>query len=469
MFVGRDNELSALQILYDRNAFQFAVIYGRRRVGKTTLVSEFIKDKPAIYFSAQEASEHMNLQVFSDKVYAFFSLPKFTGAFANWNAAFSFIADQAERQRFVLAIDEFPYIAESNKGLASILQNIIDHRLRHTGLFLVLCGSHIGFMESEVLGYKSPLFGRRTTQLKIEGFDYAEAAKMLVHDAITREDIINYYACLGGTPHYLAQVELGKPFYENIRNLFFNPQGYLYTEPIMLLQQELREPAMYNSILTAIATGSSRLNEIATKAGEPTSKTIKYIKTLTDLTLLHRVHPFGDNPERSRKSLYAISDNCFRFWYRFVFMNRGAIDVGMGDYIIDNLVAPYLSSYIGKPVFEEVCKQYLIRTNKKGCLPFTALRFDPWWGQDTSARTQTDIDIVADNSHEKRVLLCECKWTSTPPGVKEVNNLLNKVHLFPGYSEYYFMFFSKQPFGHEALNIRKNNKNLTLLSLDDLF
>ena len=467
MFVSRTDELAVLQKLYDRDKFQMAVIYGRRRVGKTMLISEFIKDKPAIFFSAQEANEQMNLRIFSEKTYEFFNLPRDTSIFADWFDALSFVATKANNMKFVLAIDEYPYIAESSKGMSSILQNIIDHKLLSSNILLILCGSHIGFMENQVLGYRSPLFGRRTAQFKIEGFDYYDSAKML--GDVSHEDKVKYYACVGGTPHYLAQVDPGLSFEENIRDLFFHPQGYLYAEPTMLLQQELREPAMYNSILAAIATGSSRLNDISTKICEPTSKTIKYIKTLIALKILHKLYPFGDNPERSRKCLYAISDNCFRFWYKYVFMNNAAIETGIGEDIAQNIVYPSLPAFIGKPVFEEICKQYIIRQNKKRELPFTALSYGSWWGQSPDDKVQTDIDIVADNGQEKKVLICECKWTNHAPGAAEVDKLLSKAKLLPGYNEYHFMFFSKYPFEGSPLRTKAERSNLSFVALDDLY
>ena len=467
MFVGRDTELDALQKLYDNDKFQMVVMYGRRRVGKTTLINAFIKGKPAIFFAAQEANTRLNLQMFSEKVYAFFGLPTTTGIFANWHDAFMFVADRAKKQKFVLAIDEFPYIAESDKSVKSTLQNIIDHELLDTKLYLILCGSQISFMENEVLGYKSPLFGRRTAQFQIEGFDYRDSAKMLPF--ASNEDKIRYYACVGGTPHYLAQLDGALSFEDNIKNLFFQPHGYLFSEPTMLLQQELREPSMYNSIIAAIATGSSRLNDISTKIGEDTAKTIKYVNTLMDLKILHKEHPFGDNPERSRKGVYKISDNCFRFWYRYVFLNKTGIDTGIGAEIADSIVFPGLPAFIGKPAYEEICRQYLIHRNKARSLPFLATDFGIWWGTDPILRASADVDIIADNKAEKKILLCECKWKNEPTDAADVEKLMAKTHLIPGYNEYSFMFFSKAPYTAAARRLEQENSGLSLVTLDMMF
>jgi AAA+ ATPase superfamily predicted ATPase len=467
MFVSRENELHALQELYNENKFQMIVMYGRRRVGKTTLISEFIKNKPAIFFSAGEANNKMNLAMFSEEVYAFFDIPKVTGAFNNWHDAFMFIAEKAKTQKFILAIDEFPYIAEVNKEVKSILQNIIDHELLDTKLYLILCGSQISFMEREVLGYKSPLFGRRTAQFRVDSFDYYDAAKMLPF--ATSEDKIKYYACVGGTPHYLAQIDKESTFEENIKKLFFRPRGYLYSEPTMLLQQELREPAMYNSIISAIATGANRLNDIAVKVDEDTAKVMKYINTLVGLKIIQKDIPFGENPERSRKGIYKLSDNCFKFWYRYVFLNKTSIENGLGDEVAENYVFPELSSFSGRHAVEDICKQYIIRRSKERKLPFLALNFGTWWGNDPETKTNADIDIVADNKHEKKVILCECKWKNEKTDVNEIKKLMEKSRLLPGYNEYHYMFFSRAEYTENALLLAQENDNLQLVTMDMLF
>jgi len=467
MFVSRTNELAALNKLYAKNSYQMAVVYGRRRVGKTTLLKEFVKDKPAVFFAAPEANAHLNLLLFSEKVYGFFGLPKSTGAFRNWHDAFSFIAEKAKEQRFILVIDEFPYLVNSDKSIQSILQNMIDHELKETSLFLVLCGSQISFMEKQVLSAKSPLFGRRTSQFRIEGFDYFDAAKML--PGVSNEDTIKYYACIGGTPHYLNQVDPALSFEENLIDLYFEPQAYLYGEPTMLLQQELREPAMYNSVISAVAAGSSRMNDISTKIAEETAKSGKYVKTLLDLRILRKDVPFGENPKSSRKTVYQIADNCFRFWYKYVFMHNDGIETGAGRIIAESMVFPELSAFIGKPAFEDVCRQYIIRKNKENALPFLATNFGTWWGTDNQEKQAADIDIVADNKPQKKVLLCECKWRNESTDAGEIKKLLEKSRLLPGYNDYSFMFFSKSSYTEAALKLAQENPNLCLVGLDMLF
>ncbi|MDR1299987.1 MAG: ATP-binding protein [Oscillospiraceae bacterium] len=464
MFIGRERELAALEKLYSEKSFQMVVLYGRRRIGKTTLISKFIADKPAIFFTAQEVNDALNLNRFSKKIYGFFDVPESTGAFGSWNDAFEFLVEKARERQFVLAFDEFPYAAAANRSLRSVLQTAIDHGFKSTDLFLILCGSHIGFMVNEVLGYKSPLFGRRTAQIKLEGFDYYDAGKML--HSFSNEDKIKLYACVGGTPHYLAQIKAGESFEENIKRLFFDMSGYMYNEPMMLLQQELREPAMYNSIIAAIAGGASRLNEIATKIGEDSTKVSKYLQTLMELQIVSKIYPFGDNPGNSRRGIYRIADNCYEFWYSFVFLNRPEIESGSGDIVAaEEAFGEKLAAYVGKPPFETVCLQYLYRANRSGKLPFTATSFGAWWGTDPRKKAQADFDVIAANRAEKQVVLGECKWRSGVNAAAELQKLAAKDHLLSEYKDRHYYLFTKEPSGLSG----SKQENATLISTDALF
>ena len=465
MFVGRETELQTLESLYEKNSFQMVVMYGRRRIGKTTLIAKFTANKPAMVFSAQEANDRMNLRLFSKTAFEFFQVSSDFSPFDTWDAAFNFIAGKAKTERFVMAIDEFPYAAEGNKSLKSILQNVIDHRLKDTKIFIILCGSQISFMENEVLGYKSPLFGRRTAQMKIQGFNYLDASKML--EGFSMEDRIKLYTCIGGTPHYLSQVDTEKSFEDNLSDLYFNISGYLYDEPTMLLKQELREPAMYNAIISAIAGGASRLNDISTNIGEERSKTIKYLETLVNLKILHKEYPFGDDPAKSRKGIYKISDNCYRFWYRYVFHERAAIEQGAGKFVLDAAL-PNINGYIGKP-FEDVCFQYMVNKNNNGELPFVFTRSGRWWGNNPKTKSQEEIDLVFSSSDGKKYIFAECKWRNEVKDVPLLNELMEKTALFSGCEEKYYYIFSKADFSKQCRALADKAGNVTLVTLCDLF
>lgn len=468
MFIGREREMDILERLYQKDKFQMVVLYGRRRVGKTTLITRFIENKPAIFFTAQEAMDAVNLAEFSRKIYRFFGIPENAGAIRDWNSAFEFLAEKAREQRFILAFDEFPYAAAENRSLRSILQNSIDHQLKNTGIFLILCGSQVGFMETEVLGYKSPLFGRRTAQIELGGLDYYDAGKLL--EGFSKEEKLTLYGCIGGTPHYLAQIDAEETVEENLKRLYFDIAGYLYNEPLMLLQQELREPATYHSIVTAIANGATRLSEISTKLQTESNRVSRYMDTLLNLHIVKKEYPFGENPEKSRKTRYRLADNCYLFWYRFVFLLRPEIESGNGSVAADHAVfGSPLADYMGKPPFEEICLQFLRRKNKSGQLPFIGTSFGSWWGNDPVKKQQTDIDIIMADRFSKTLLLGECKWRNDLKDRKEIEKLLNKDCLLTEYTNRHYCFFSKAAYSEKAQALSKERPDLHLFTIEDLF
>ena len=243
MFVGREKELRDLQRLYEEDSFQMFVLYGRRRVGKTTLLNEFCKGKGTIFYSAEQSSRKSNLDKFSQQIFSYYGETNLQ-PFLDWEKAFSYIEEKQEGERLIVVLDEFPYLAQQDPSMISVLQHLIDHKLCFGRLFLILCGSYMGFMEKEVLGAESPLFGRRTAQLKLKTFDFFTAKEMM--KGFSLEDQMLLYGILGGTPMYLARLNPKRSLQENITDLFLMPTGYLYEEPMLLLRQEVQEPSVYH-------------------------------------------------------------------------------------------------------------------------------------------------------------------------------------------------------------------------------
>lgn len=467
MFVGRERELEAMERLYEREGFQMLVIYGRRRIGKTALIEEFCKGRRTLAFMAQTRSDYENLAEFSRLIWEFFGLPSTAGSFPGWIDAFSYIAEYVGDERIVLVIDEFPYAVEANPSLPSKLQIAIDHAFLGTNIFLILCGSNQGFMENEVLGYKSPLYGRRTGQLQLKAFDCFDTARML--DGIPMEEVVKYYACVGGTPYYLAQIDQDASFEENIANLYFDKTGFLYEEPVMLLRQELREPAMYSSLLSAIANGANKPTEIANRVGANRGTVGKYLNTLIGLHLIRRVVPFGENPETTRRAVYTLDDACYAFWYRFVMRYAADIEADNGRSLARRAAeSDGLTSYIARR-FETISLEWLRRQMDKDALPINAVTVGTWWGNDPVKREQTDIDVLAADTFEKLVLIGECKWRNELDETEAIERLVDKARLLKGYDVTNFYLFTK----HEAAAGTKDKygakDEVCLVSLVDMF
>ena len=280
-------------------------------MGKTALISEFIKDKKSIYFMGVESNEKQNLENFSKNIIEYGSGIVADTSFASFQSALEYVFKLGESERLVLAIDEYPYVARASESLASTLQMLIDKYKDDSKLMLILCGSSMSYMEDHVLAYKAPLYGRRTAQMKILPFDFEDTCNYL--KAFSDMDKALLYGMVGGTPQYLLQIRSDLSVEENIKNTFLNPTSSLFEEPENLLKQEVREPALYNAIITAIATGYSRLSEISTKVGENTGTCSTYLKNLISLGLVEKENPYGE--ANSKKSIYKIADNLFRFWY----------------------------------------------------------------------------------------------------------------------------------------------------------
>lgn len=460
MFIGRERELASLNQLYQSDKFEFAVVYGRRRVGKSALLNQFIQDKKSIYFMGVESNAAQNLENFSKSIMEFGTGIPAEMAFVSFQAALAYVFQLAEKERLILAIDEYPYVARSSKSLASTLQLLIDQYKDSSKLMLILCGSSMSYMEDHVLAYKAPLYGRRTAQMKILPFDFEDVCRY--YKNFSDEDKALAYGIVGGTPQYLLQMDDRRSIEENIKNTFLNPISFLFEEPENLLKQEVREPALYNAIITAIAAGASRMAEISTKVGEDTSVCVTYLKNLTALGLVRKETPYGE--KTSRKSIYFIDDNMFRFWYRFVPENTSTIVRGAVDTVYKR-IEPHLSDYMGK-VFEEICKQYLWKLLITGKSPVEFKELGRWWGTDSSTRSQVEIDIMGEENQDI-VLFAECKWTNEKVDVGVLEKLAEKSRLFY-YRNVHLYLFAKNGFTKGCEEKAVEMGNVEMVSYKDV-
>lgn len=461
-FIGREKELADLNELYMQDKFQLFVLYGRRRVGKTTLLNEFCKDKDTIFYSAEQSNDKLNLEKFSALVFSFYNVNNLE-PFSSWTNALSYIDERQQDKKLVLVIDEFPYLVKKNKALLSELQHLIDHKLTNGNIFMILCGSYMGFMEKEVLGSKSPLFGRRTGQLHMKPFDYRTSVKFL--GGFSDEDKLKLYGAFGGTPLYLQQVNSNESFQENIKRAYLKVTSYLYEEALLLLRQEVQEPGVYSAIIEAIASGHTKANEIATKTGEDSAKCLKYIKTLCELGILHKETPFGEK-ESSRKTIYGISDLMFRFWYRYVFANRTLIETGAQQAVWLKKIEPDYNSYMGL-VFEKVCSDYMSIKNAKGELPILFTSIGRWWGTDPVTHRQEEIDLVANDG--KDFIFAECKWRNEKLDLSVLHELKTKADIFcQSRNSTHYILFSKSGFTEAVINEAESDSSIILVDLKEL-
>ena len=462
MFYCREEELRTMNNRYKKGHFECVVIYGRRRVGKTALINEFCKGKPTVYFSALNASSQENLEALSKAIYTCQNPDSTsTPTYRSYEDALEAITEMAMEKRLVFVIDEYPYLAKAEKSISSRLQHIIDHSWQDSRIYLVLCGSSMSFMEYQVLGYESPLYGRRTAQFKIQALTYREITEF--HPELKAADQALLYGVTGGIPHYINKLDVESNLDEALLENLFSTSSYLFEEPENLLKQELREPAIYNSVISAIAAGASRSNEISTKVGVESGICAKYLKVLLDLGILKKETPITEKP--GKKTIYAIDDNFFRFWYRFVPRNMSVISAGRMRLIYEQAVKRFYPDYMGL-VFEKMCQEYLLRYAKD--LPILLSNVGQWWGTDYKTRREVQIDIVGAPVDGNEYLIGSCKYRNEKIGIEELELLRRYAAVFRQNGIFRYYIFSKGGFTQALLEAEMQGE-VTLLTLEDLY
>lgn len=456
-FVGREKELALLQSHYDKKGFFFDVLYGRRRVGKTRLIQEYIQDKDAIYYMAIESNAQANLEGLSRAFHRHLGQEGLS-AYVDFGALLEAIGQVSLNKRMVFVIDEYPYLAASAPEISSILQRFCDHVWPGGQLHLILCGSSMSFMEQQVLGAKSPLYGRRSAQLLLKPFTFFESRKMLSDFSL--EDVAVLHDVTGGIPEYQRYIDKASNVADNLTQLFMNPGGRMFEEPSNLLKQELREPRVYNSILDAIASGASRSSQIATKVGLESAALNRYLSSLEDLSILIREKPVGQSG--TRRTIYRICDGSYRFWYRFVQPNMSALMSGMGPQVYERLVTPNLSGYMGQ-AFESIFFDYFDRWHAEGALGDLVGLRGRWWGNDPRLRQEEEIDLVGFGTHT--TFFGEAKWRNEPMKASVIKDLERKSLLIPAQRRQYLLF-SRSGYAKGAQQEAASKKEVRLMRFE---
>lgn len=462
MFIGRETELRKLNKMYASNRLEVAIIYGRRRVGKTTLINEFCKDKRTVFFSAIENSAEQNLEALSNAVMRESRNTNTNAVYKSFVDAFLQIKEMAKDERLIFVIDEYPYLAQAESSISSLIQNFLDHEFKDSKLFLILCGSSMSFMENQVLGYQSPLYGRRTAQFKIMPFDYNDTAKWFPEYSL--EDKALMYGITGGVPLYIEQFDPQLSIRENLIENLFDRNAFLFEETSNLLKQELREPAMYNAVITAIAAGKSKMSEIASTVGMETGLCTKYIQNLISLGILKREVPVTE--QNSKRPIYLIDDLFFRFWYTFVLPNITLITSDRFEDAYPQLVEKYLSNYMGN-VFERMCREYILRYDND--IPFILSDIGQWWGGNPATKKQAQIDIVTLSADKESCIVGSCKYRNELVGMDAYTILQSYAEAMGRFKKYYYYIFSKSGFSEKLLNLAGDDETLRLITLEDIY
>ena len=454
-FIDRQNDRQTLQNEYDRQGSSFVVVYGRRRVGKTSLLSEFAKDKKHIYFLATEESDQQNLDAFRRLTAQELDNPLLAAAsLEQWEPVFSVITEAAATEKLLLILDEFQYLGKANTAFPSILMRIWDNTLKDTNIMLILCGSLINMMTAQVLSYDSPLYGRRTAQIRMTQIPFSYYYEFM--PSKTEDELILNYAVTGGVPKYIELFTDTEDIYSAISRHILNQNSFLYAEPEFLLGKEVSEIGSYFSILKTIAAGSRKLSEIASRIEVRQTSLTRYLKTLADLDLVEREVPVTEeNAAKSKSGQYRIKDNFIRFWFLFVYPYRNLLETGQEAFVDQRIRQHLIDSHVSY-VYEAICREKLWERNGE----FAEFdRVGRWWNKDT------EIDIVAYHSAGKDMLFGECKYSVQPKGIDVLVSLRKKAILVPWNKDRrteWYVLFSRSGFTDELQQLAATDGHIRL-------
>lgn len=458
MFLNRTRELTLLQRWWDGQQPELITMFGRRQVGKTELLVQFIADKPAIYFYADRQLVGDHLRAFTEQVLTLEDDPVLrVQPFNSWEAALTYVLRLAERRRIAIILDEFSYAVDADPALPSVLQRLWDGTRRaQTQAFVILCTSFTETVERHFRA-DGALYRRRTRELRLEPFAYDDA--VLFFPRWSRLDQVQAWGIVGGVPSYLDALR-GPTLHEAVIEHLLEKSAVLYREAETLLAQEVRGvgPALLHGMLQAIAYGANEPNQIAQRVNRPVTALSGALGFLVDYGLLERRSPFTvANPERTRRTRYYLADNYLSFWFRFVLPNRSALEQGQARYVWDAKIAPQLSTYMG-PRFEELCRQFIRLHPERWTRRVSELSV--WW------RASDELDIVGHDGGTV-VLAAEAKWRNDPVDVDVLQTLQRRVALLPTVApDAQLALFSRSGFTPRVEAAR--TPYVLLLTLDEL-
>ncbi len=457
-FINREKELEFLDKEYNKPGSSFIIIYGRRRIGKTALIKKFIENKPALYFLATEEMERENIKNLQHLIANFTNNPLLKrGTSFTWDDLFIAFKDYNKETKKIIVIDEFQCLVKINKAFSSIFQRIWDNHLKDENIMVILCGSLISMMESQTLTYSSPLYGRRTGQIKMKQISFSRYGEFF-EDKTTNE-LIEFYAVTGGVPKYIEIFKSEKDIYTAIEKNVLNKQSFLFEEPVFLLERELNDIGSYFSIIKTIAMGNHKLGKMASYLGIPQSNLTKYIKTLIDMDIIERQLPVTEkNPEKSKKGLYFIKDNFIEFWFKFVYPYKNYLEMENTDYVLNKIKNNFIDNHVSF-VYEKVCLEKIWQMNESNMFGFKILKLGKWWNR------KDEIDIVGYNDETKDIIFGECKYLDIEVDVDVFFDLIDKarkVQWSKNNRKEHYIIFSKSGFTSRLIELSKDRKDLIL-------
>ena len=420
-FVDRIDEAARLKDAHAREKSSLVVMYGRRRLGKSTLIKRVLSDTDVYFLADRSEGQHQRVLLAKVTAQVFPDFDKLT--YPDWESMFRAVNYRTDK-RFTLCLDEFPYLVEQSSELPSVLQKLVDEKLLKYNL--VLCGSSQNMMYGLFLDSTAPLYGRADEIMKLAPIRLPYIQEALSFDAM---NTIEEYAVWGGVPRYWELRENQNSLNDALWHNILSVNGTLYEEPIKLFQDDVKDIVKTSTIMSYIGTGANRLSEIAARCNEPATNLSRPLKKLIDLGFLEKDVPFGIDEKNAKKSLYKIADPFMAFYYQFVVPNRSFIELGR-RLPIEQALTAHLSEYVSMQ-WEKLCRDAVTGNLVNGVVYGKAKR---WWGSvlnEDKKPEQVEFDVMAESLDKKYLLVGECKWTTQENGKQLTAELLRKANLLP--------------------------------------
>ncbi len=457
-FINRKSELAQLQSLYEKEGGQLAIVYGRRRLGKTTLLREFCTNRACCYYMADRSGEESLKKSLTLAMATSLKEPLLhTANYSDWYDVFAaFDRFRPKDQKVVLILDEYQYICQIQPAFSTFIQKWWDEHWRFENVMLILCGSVTSMMYRETMAQSAPLYGRSSAQILLPPLQYHYLNDFL--PGYNEEELIKLYSLCGGVPRYLELVKNYKDFSTALDDLVLNPTGILYHEARYLLHEEISSPNTCWSILQVLGNGTGRISEIGSKLGLPANQLTHYIELLRDLFLIYREVPVLEkNPAQSKKGFYQVADPFLRLWFGSIYPYISFLEFGQPELIMERLT-PQIQNHISF-CYEQICRDFVKNAaHTLGCLKVGR----QWSGN-------YEIDVAGVNIDFQLNVVGECKWSNKKVGISVYYELLEKLqkNKLPLAKNCRFLLFSKSGFTEELLN--KSDKKKKLILVNSLF
>ncbi len=454
MFIGRDPELRELETRWTSGKYEVGIVYGARRIGKTSLLKEFVRGKHAFYFQARQEEPVNNLEAFSRELQAFRGQSSNT-VYRSFEDALHDVATCGQQERMIFVMDEVGYLCGKNRGLLSTFQYFIDHDFEKANMMVILSGSNVSFMEELLNDRNNPLYQRATFQIHLEKMSFSDA-RAFVQD-LSVDDQLNYLSLFGAHPYYLQMINHTLSFQENILRLLYSQFGTLLDAPSKVLPIGVSPSPMYHSLLKAIARGKRFSKEIADAVGQTSSYISQYMTVLLDAQVIEKRESFIRN---KKTNYYVISDPLLRFWFRFIFEKQDMIELGYGTAMFQE-DQEGIADFLARS-FEEVAILWLEEQNRSGKLPCLYTPIRNYVVEHSQLGRSIEIDGLAEgygvNAH--RLLVMECKYRAMPFDRQMLRHLQESVSIFRQYTQIDYYLFSKSGFSDNLLKDQDPNLHL---------